>query len=65
MMEALSGRIFATVSGELLDGFSVGNVVFSYLLFADDTLIFYGAFSAYLCKSQRALLTFKRRLRKW
>jgi hypothetical protein len=64
VMEALSGRISAAVSGELLDGFSVGNVVFSHLLFADDTLIFYGAFSAHLCKSPRALFAFKRRLGK-
>jgi hypothetical protein len=39
-MEALSQMISVAVSGGLLEGFMVGNATFSYLLFADDTLIF-------------------------
>jgi hypothetical protein len=46
VMEVLGGMISATVNGGLLSDFSVGHIggfVFSHLLFADDTLIFYGA----------------------
>jgi hypothetical protein len=39
VMEALSRMISAAVGGGLLEGFSVGNVTFSHLLFAYDTLI--------------------------
>jgi hypothetical protein len=44
-MEALSRMIFATVDGDFLSGFSVWSVVvnISHLLFADDTLVCYGA----------------------
>jgi hypothetical protein len=52
VMEALGRMIFATVSGGLLSGFSVGNVggfVFSYLLFAEDTLMFCDANPIHLC----------------
>jgi len=47
VMEALSKMITATVDRGLLSRFSVGSrpptVNISYLLFVDDTLIFYGA----------------------
>jgi hypothetical protein len=43
VMEALSKMISAAVHGGLLQGFTVGNVSFSHLLFADDTLIFCSA----------------------
>lgn len=46
VMEALSRRIFAAVSGGLLEGFKVGNDNFSYLLFANDSLIFCSARSS-------------------
>lgn len=49
VMEALGRMLFAAVSGGLLDGFSVGIVALSHLLFADDTLIFCDASSAHLC----------------
>jgi hypothetical protein len=50
-MEALGRMISTIVSGGLLAGYSVGNfggLVFSHLLFADDTLIFCGAYPAHL-----------------
>jgi hypothetical protein len=50
-MEALGRMISATVSGGLLVGFSVGNVgglVYSHLLFVDDTLILCGAHPTHL-----------------
>jgi hypothetical protein len=40
VMEALSCMLFAGVNDGLLEGFKVGNVIVSHLLFADDTLIF-------------------------
>ena len=36
------------MSGRLLEGFSIGNSIFSHLLFADDTLIFCDAFPSHL-----------------
>jgi hypothetical protein len=39
--------------------FQWGNVVFSHLLFADDTLIFYGAFLAHLRLLQSLFLCFE------
>jgi len=47
-MDDLGKMISAAISGELLDGFLVDNVVFSHLLFSDDILIFYGAFPTHL-----------------
>jgi hypothetical protein len=47
VMEALNKMITATVDEGFLSGFSVGSrppaVIISNLLFADDTLVFYGA----------------------
>ena len=43
VMEALSKMISAAVHGGLLEGFKVGNISFSHLLFADDTLVFCNA----------------------
>lgn len=40
VMDALSRMFSAAVDGGLLSGFSVGGVNISYLLFADDTLLF-------------------------
>jgi len=54
VMEALSRMISAAVGGGLLEGFSVGNVSFSHLLFADDTLIF--------CNARHAQLRYLRSL---
>jgi len=48
VMEALSRMISVAVGGGLLEGFSVGNVTFSHLLFADDTFIFCNARPAQL-----------------
>jgi hypothetical protein len=48
VMKALGRMIFAMVSGGLLDGFSMGNIAFSHLLFAYDTLIFCYALPAHL-----------------
>jgi len=48
LMDDLGKMISAAISGELLDGFLVDNVVFSHLLFSDDILIFYGAFPTHL-----------------
>jgi hypothetical protein len=47
VMEILSKMIYATVNGGLLSGFSVGSrsggaINISYLLFANDSLIFCG-----------------------
>ena len=39
-MEALSRMLSAGINEGHLEGFKVGNVVVSHLLFADDTLIF-------------------------
>jgi hypothetical protein len=39
-MEALSHMLFAAINDGLLEGFKVGNVTVSHLLFVDDTLIF-------------------------
>lgn len=43
VIEALSRMISAAVNGGLIEGFKVGNATSSYLLFADDTLIFCSA----------------------
>jgi hypothetical protein len=59
VMEALDRMISVVVSGVLLDGFLVGNVVFSHLLLADDILIFCGAFSAHLRLLQSLFLCFE------
>jgi hypothetical protein len=40
VMEALSRMLSAGINDGLLEGFKVGNVTVSHLLFADDTLIF-------------------------
>ena len=40
VMEALSHMLSAGINNGLLEGFKVGNVTVSHLLFADDTLIF-------------------------
>jgi hypothetical protein len=40
VMEALSCTLSAGINDGLLEGFKVGNVAVSHLLFADDTLIF-------------------------
>jgi len=50
VMEAFNKMISAAVSGGLLFGFSVRTrFEISYLLFADDTLIFSGASPDHLC----------------
>jgi len=59
VMEALGRMISATVSGGLLDGFSVGNTSFSHLLFADYTLIFCDALPAHLRHMQNLFLCFE------
>jgi hypothetical protein len=43
VVEALGRMISAAVSGGLLEGFIVCNATFSFLLFANDTLIFCNA----------------------
>jgi hypothetical protein len=40
VMKALSRMLSAWINDGLLEGFKVGNVTVSHLLFADDTLIF-------------------------
>jgi hypothetical protein len=52
VMEALSHMLSAGINDGLLDGFKVGNVTVSHLLFADDTLIF--------CKASPDQLTYLR-----
>jgi hypothetical protein len=42
-MEALSRMLSVEINDGLLEGFKVGNVIVSHLLFADDTLIFCNA----------------------
>jgi hypothetical protein len=59
VMEALDRMIPAAVSGRLLDGFSMGNIVFSHILFVDDTLIFCGPFPAHLHPLQSLFLCFE------
>jgi hypothetical protein len=59
VMEALSRMITAAVSGGLLDGFRVGNVSYSHLLFADDTLIFCDASSSKLLYLRSLFLLFE------
>jgi hypothetical protein len=59
VMEALSHRITAAISGGLLDGFRVGNASFSHLLFADDTLIFCDARSPKLRYLRSLFLLFE------
>jgi hypothetical protein len=59
VMEALGRMLSAAVSGGLLDGFSVGSVAFSHLLFADDTLIFCDASSAHLRHLRSLFLCFE------
>jgi hypothetical protein len=48
MMEVLRRMVSTAISGGLLEGFKVGNANFSYLLFADDTLIFFSTRSPLL-----------------
>jgi hypothetical protein len=59
VMEALSRMLSTAFSQGLLAGFSVGNVVFSHLLFANDTLIFCGALPAHLCDLRGLFLLFE------
>jgi hypothetical protein len=59
VMEALSRMISAAVRGGLLDGFKIGDVDFSHLLFADDTLIFCSAHSSQLRNLQSLFLLFE------
>jgi hypothetical protein len=40
VMEALSRMLSTGINDGLLEGFKVGNVIVSHLLFANDTLIF-------------------------
>jgi hypothetical protein len=59
-MEALSRMISAAVSGGgLLDGFKIGDVYFSHLLFADNTLIFCSAHSSQLRNLRSLFLLFE------
>ena len=53
-MDALSRKMSTIVNGRLLSGFSVGSrnndeFLVSYLLFSNDTVIFYEANHNYLC----------------
>jgi hypothetical protein len=59
VMEALSRMISAAVSGGMLEGFKVGNAHFSYLLFADGTLIFCSAHSSQLRYLRSLFLLFE------
>jgi hypothetical protein len=54
VLQALGRMLSVAVSGGLLDGFSVGNVAFSYFLFANDILIFCDALLGHL-RHQRSL----------
>jgi hypothetical protein len=58
-MEALSRMISVAVSGDLPEGFKVGNATFSYLLFADDTLIFCSPRSSRLLHLRSLFLLFE------
>jgi hypothetical protein len=58
-MKALGRMLFVAVSGGLLDGFSVSNVAFSHLLFADHTLIFCDALPAHLRHLRSLFLCFE------
>jgi hypothetical protein len=51
--------ISAAVRGGLLDGFKIGDVDFSHLLFADDTLIFCSAHSSQLRNLRSLFLLFE------
>jgi hypothetical protein len=66
VMEALSRIIFATVDGGFLLGFFVGSreVNISYLLFVDDTLVFYGAKPDHLHHQSALFLCFEA-ISKW
>jgi hypothetical protein len=60
VMEALGSMISIVVSGSLLSDFSVGiRVDISYLLFADDNLIFYGDDTTHLCNLRILFLLFE------
>jgi len=59
VMDALGRMIPVAVSGRLLDAFSVGNGVFSHILFVDDTLIFCAAFPAHLHPLRSLFLCFE------
>jgi len=59
VMEALSRMITQAVSGGLLEGFLVGNVSISHLLFADDTLIFCSARTSQLQNLRSLFLLFE------
>jgi len=60
VMEALSRMISAAVrGGGLLDGFKIGDVYFSHLLFADNTLIFCSAHSSQLRNLRSLFLLFE------
>jgi hypothetical protein len=59
VMEASSCMISAAVRGSLLDGFKIGDVDFSHLLFADDTLIFCSSHSSQLHNLRSLFLLFE------
>jgi hypothetical protein len=59
VMEALSRMITQAVSGGLLEGFLVGNVSISHLLFADDTLILSSARTSQLQNLQSLFFCLK------
>lgn len=60
VMEALGKMLSAALSRGLLSGFSMGTGAdFSYLLFADDTLLFYGADPNHLCNLWSLFITLK------
>jgi hypothetical protein len=58
-MEALSRMISVAVSEDLPEGFKVGSATFSYLLFANDTLIFCSPRSSQLHHLRSLFLLFE------